>query len=112
MIPSCHSRAQLGAEITHYVSLAGLELKDPPASASQLLGLKCLSLCPASAFVRQVLSLNPNLTDLLNWLAMELLRSACVPTPSLSAGVVGLYLVFIWVFGIHAKVLMLMWQAF
>jgi hypothetical protein len=36
-----------------------------------------------------VLSLNLDLTDLLNWLAMELLGSACVPTLNLSAGIVG-----------------------
>ena len=36
-----------------------------------------------------MLSLNLDLTDLLNWLAMELLGSACVPTLNLSAGIVG-----------------------
>jgi hypothetical protein len=46
----CHrvSLCSLGCPGTHFVDQAGLELRNPPASASQVLGLKACATTPSS----------------------------------------------------------------
>jgi hypothetical protein len=58
-------RVSPGCPGTHSVNQAGLELRNPPASASQVLGLKaCATTAQFLHFIlRQGLSLNPELTD-------------------------------------------------
>jgi hypothetical protein len=45
-VPLCN----LGCPGTHFVDQAGLELRNPPASASQVLGLKVCTTTPGDLF--------------------------------------------------------------
>ena len=46
-----------GCPGTHFVDQAGLELRNPPASASQVLGLKACTTTSVSAFISYIMKI-------------------------------------------------------